>query len=220
MPLCRLRYVGSAHNWRVAIYRASHDDYQESIFPSGLPIGTCQDASTSPAASISTTPPDGTTSDPRRQRSEPPVSCVGYLRDIFRKGLQDVLCRFGPDERCRVLVPVLDPLPDVVLWGEDALVNGELAELHRPVLAVQRGDHAAVGDVERGEQARGAVTDVVAGAPLRPCPASTAAPAGSGPGPASRTSHPRTTPPPARAGGGRARPRRRPCPRTADRWTA
>jgi hypothetical protein len=44
LPLCRLRYVGSAHDWRVAIYRASHDDYQESIFPSGLPIGTCQDA--------------------------------------------------------------------------------------------------------------------------------------------------------------------------------
>ncbi|MCW2718318.1 MAG: hypothetical protein JWR81_2140, partial [Pseudonocardia sp.] len=43
-PLCRLRYVGSAHDWQVAIYRASHDDYQDSIFPSGLPFGTCQDA--------------------------------------------------------------------------------------------------------------------------------------------------------------------------------
>ena len=44
LPLCRLRYVESAHDWQVAIYRASHDDYQNSIFPSGLPIGTCQDA--------------------------------------------------------------------------------------------------------------------------------------------------------------------------------
>lgn len=44
LPLCRLRYVGSAHDWQVAIYRASHDDYQESVFPSGLPFGTCQDA--------------------------------------------------------------------------------------------------------------------------------------------------------------------------------
>jgi hypothetical protein len=44
LRLCRLRYVGSAHDWRVAIYRASHDDYAESIFPNGLPIGTCQDA--------------------------------------------------------------------------------------------------------------------------------------------------------------------------------
>jgi hypothetical protein len=44
LRLCRLRYVGSAHHWQVAIYRASHDDYAESIFPTGLPIGTCQDA--------------------------------------------------------------------------------------------------------------------------------------------------------------------------------
>ena len=42
LKLCRLRYVGSAHHWQFAIYRASHDDYDESIFPTGLPIGTCQ----------------------------------------------------------------------------------------------------------------------------------------------------------------------------------
>jgi hypothetical protein len=36
---------GSAHDWRVAIYQASHDDYQEWIYyPNGLPIGTCEDA--------------------------------------------------------------------------------------------------------------------------------------------------------------------------------
>jgi hypothetical protein len=44
LQLCRLRYVGSAHQWQFAIYRASHDDYDESIFPTGLPVGTCQDA--------------------------------------------------------------------------------------------------------------------------------------------------------------------------------
>jgi hypothetical protein len=44
LKLCRLRYVGSAHQWQFAIYRASHDDYDESTFPTGLPIGTCQDA--------------------------------------------------------------------------------------------------------------------------------------------------------------------------------
>jgi hypothetical protein len=44
LKLCRLRYIGSAHHWRFAIYRASHDDYEESIFPTGLPIGTCEDA--------------------------------------------------------------------------------------------------------------------------------------------------------------------------------
>jgi hypothetical protein len=44
LKLCRLRYVGSAHDWQFAIYRASHDDYDESVFPTGLPVGTCQDA--------------------------------------------------------------------------------------------------------------------------------------------------------------------------------
>jgi hypothetical protein len=44
LKLCRLHYVGSAHDWQVAIYRASHDDYATSLFPSGLPFGTCQDA--------------------------------------------------------------------------------------------------------------------------------------------------------------------------------
>ncbi len=44
LKLCRLRYVGSAHDWQFAIYRASHDDYDESVFLTGLPVGTCQDA--------------------------------------------------------------------------------------------------------------------------------------------------------------------------------
>ena len=44
LKLCRLRYVGSASQWQFAIYRASHDDYDESVFPTGLPVGSCQDA--------------------------------------------------------------------------------------------------------------------------------------------------------------------------------
>ena len=44
LRLCRLRYGGSASIWGFSIYRASHDDYDESIFPTGLPIGTCEDA--------------------------------------------------------------------------------------------------------------------------------------------------------------------------------
>ena len=44
LKLCRLRYAGSAHDWQFAIYRASHDDYDESVFFTGLPVGTCQDA--------------------------------------------------------------------------------------------------------------------------------------------------------------------------------
>src|SRR6266853_5861025 len=44
LKLCRLRYVGSASQRQFAIYRASHDDYDESVFFTGLPVGTCQDA--------------------------------------------------------------------------------------------------------------------------------------------------------------------------------
>ena len=44
LKLCRLRYVGSASQWQFAIYRASHDDYDESVFFTSLPVGTCQDA--------------------------------------------------------------------------------------------------------------------------------------------------------------------------------
>ena len=44
LKLCRLRYTDSAHHWGFAIYRASHEDYEESIFPTGQPVGTCEDA--------------------------------------------------------------------------------------------------------------------------------------------------------------------------------
>lgn len=44
LKLCRLRYLGSAHDWQLAIYRASHNDYEDSFFATGSPVGTCQDA--------------------------------------------------------------------------------------------------------------------------------------------------------------------------------
>ena len=43
-PLMRLRYADSASTWGFAIYRASHDDYEKSILPSGWPAGTPQEA--------------------------------------------------------------------------------------------------------------------------------------------------------------------------------
>ncbi|MDP9396569.1 MAG: hypothetical protein M3P96_01470 [Actinomycetota bacterium] len=43
-PLCRLRYTGSASRWGFAIYRASHDDYQNSFLPSGQFTGTPEEA--------------------------------------------------------------------------------------------------------------------------------------------------------------------------------
>lgn len=44
LKLCRLRYAGYANQWGFAIYRASHDDYQDSMMPSGLGGGTAEEA--------------------------------------------------------------------------------------------------------------------------------------------------------------------------------
>jgi len=44
IPLCRLRYGGSAAVWGFAIYRASHDDYEESFLPSGVFGGSPEEA--------------------------------------------------------------------------------------------------------------------------------------------------------------------------------
>ena len=44
VKLCRLRYGGSAHQWGFAIYRASHDDYEDSYLPSGYHVGTAEEA--------------------------------------------------------------------------------------------------------------------------------------------------------------------------------
>jgi hypothetical protein len=44
LPLCRLRYGGSASRWGFAIYRASHHDYQDNILPSGQFTGSPEEA--------------------------------------------------------------------------------------------------------------------------------------------------------------------------------
>jgi hypothetical protein len=44
LPLCRLRYGGSASTWGFSIYRASHDDYQPSVLPTGATAGSPEDA--------------------------------------------------------------------------------------------------------------------------------------------------------------------------------
>jgi hypothetical protein len=44
LPLCRLRYAGSASLWGFAIYLASTDGYQDSVLPSALPVGTPEEA--------------------------------------------------------------------------------------------------------------------------------------------------------------------------------
>lgn len=42
--LCRLRYGGSANSWGFAIYRASHDDYEDSFLPTGSWTGSPEEA--------------------------------------------------------------------------------------------------------------------------------------------------------------------------------
>jgi hypothetical protein len=44
MPLCRLRYGGSASRWGFAIYRASHNDYEDNFLPSGQMAGSPEEA--------------------------------------------------------------------------------------------------------------------------------------------------------------------------------
>jgi hypothetical protein len=44
LKLCRLRYGGSAHLWGFAIYRASHDDYEDSYLPTGTLVGSPEEA--------------------------------------------------------------------------------------------------------------------------------------------------------------------------------
>ena len=44
LPLCRLRYNGSATVWGFAIYLASRDGYQDAALPNGQPTGSPGDA--------------------------------------------------------------------------------------------------------------------------------------------------------------------------------
>ena len=44
IPLCRLRYGGSAHSFGFAIYSATTSRYQDAVLRTGLPAGTPQEA--------------------------------------------------------------------------------------------------------------------------------------------------------------------------------
>jgi hypothetical protein len=44
IPLCRLRYGGSANTWGFAVYLASHDGYEDSMLPSGMFAGAPEEA--------------------------------------------------------------------------------------------------------------------------------------------------------------------------------
>lgn len=51
LPLFRLRYADSAATWGFAIYRASHDDYENSILPAATQPAPRRKPSTAHAAS-------------------------------------------------------------------------------------------------------------------------------------------------------------------------
>jgi hypothetical protein len=44
IPLCRLRYLGLPGQWGFGLYRASTEDYEDSILPTGSFTGTPQQA--------------------------------------------------------------------------------------------------------------------------------------------------------------------------------
>lgn len=65
LQLSRLRYVGSATTWGFAIYRASHDDYEDNFLPSGSPSGSAEEALDC-ACGLYLNDPTAWTTDPRR----------------------------------------------------------------------------------------------------------------------------------------------------------
>lgn len=44
LPLCRLRFTGVLHTWGFALYLASNDSYRDNVLPSGLPVGSPEEA--------------------------------------------------------------------------------------------------------------------------------------------------------------------------------
>ncbi len=54
--LCRLRYVGSATTWGFAIYRYSHDDYEDNVLPTACPQAAPKTPSTARATCTSARP--------------------------------------------------------------------------------------------------------------------------------------------------------------------
>jgi hypothetical protein len=66
LPPCRLRYGGSASRWGFAVYRASHDDYEPSMLPSGEFAGTPEEALDCACGLYLGDPPPGSPTHQRR----------------------------------------------------------------------------------------------------------------------------------------------------------
>ena len=74
IPLCRLRYGGSAHSFGFAIYSAARDRYEDSVLRTGFPPAPRKRPSTPPAPSTSPGSATSQTCDPRTQ---PPTNLRG-----------------------------------------------------------------------------------------------------------------------------------------------
>ena len=104
-----------------------------------------------------------------------------------------VLAQPGLDRRVFVGgVVVADDVHVQALGDGFVDLDQEFSELHRAVLAVDLGDHRPIGNVECGEQTRGAVADIVVTVPLEVFPASSATPVGTWPRPAPGSFHQHT----------------------------
>ncbi|MFD9240375.1 hypothetical protein ACFV0D_00250 [Streptomyces sp. NPDC059556] len=44
LPLCRLRFTGVPHTWCFALYLPGNGSYRDDILPSGLPVGSPEEA--------------------------------------------------------------------------------------------------------------------------------------------------------------------------------
>jgi anti-sigma regulatory factor (Ser/Thr protein kinase) len=95
IPLCRLRYGGSAHSFGFAIYSAAHDRYQDAILRTGLPTGTPQEALDTAGVVV----------------SELVTNAVTASAEL-RPAVAPVLVWLGSDSR-RVLVAVADASPQL-----------------------------------------------------------------------------------------------------------
>ena len=113
LKLCRLRYVGSAHDWQFAIYRASHDDYDESVFFTGLPVGTCQDALDT-ACGLYLNAPTAWTRPPTNLRARP-LRLREVNATVHREAAQVILAGHRLPVAQRALVKVFDTCGSNVL---------------------------------------------------------------------------------------------------------
>ena len=79
------------------------------------------------------------------------MSCAGNSLKISGEGVEDLVCGLGPHEGLWVVVPGVDPVPDVVLQCLDAVVGAAADQL------VGEQAEPAFDLVEPGRAGRGEV---------------------------------------------------------------